>query len=574
MKINPLDFNKTNEMKFSKTEESFDNCIFYREDAENIDQIGDTLTKTTVGDKETSSDAILQNQLPQSIVSTRKDGIVIEIGDNYAGSIPNDDNGKFINTHGSYEERIDSYLKIKDKNGKEYELGLIINGNSDLIDLRRQTALLMDYLKELPSDILLKIANYDSLEANPPLTEDDPFYELYSEILGGKTEGIDFPEEEELSAVIFTSKIVLPPREFKKDFEGERKDGYKIKITNIDERTFALQVKTPNGEEHELQIRGIEAYTSDVKFYRETLPLFIKFLGELPATVLEDFVNEISVIHLNNNYGGAAGQYFRGTNEITVSFNWQMDSESRNAFAMDSFIHEIGHAIDAVSGEYATDASKDFIAQFEELKEILQNRHSDDFALNPSTMEIHRMALGEEHSFTDAQEMFAILYNKQQTGSLKHIESLEKYINAFASNSTDPEEKRAVELYRLLNENVQKIVNERRNLPKSMRCDEELANFVKSKITNDVFNNYAMLVNNNLAHYNPGLEFLDLVDMVFINNKEFTAIVKSINNVLTSEEYGDKYPSEVKEAFEKLMLKLLNIREEVKEFQQNRLSNK
>ena len=56
-----------------------------------------------------------------------------------------------------------------------------------------------------------------------------------------------------------------------------------------------------------------------------------------------------------------------------------------------------------------------------------------------------------------------------------------------------------------------------------MRCDEELANFVKSKITNDVFNNYAMLVNNNLAHYNPGLEFLDLVDMVFINNKEFTA---------------------------------------------------
>lgn len=574
MKINPLDFNKTNEIKFSKTEESFDNCIFYREDAENIDQIGDTLTKTTVGDKETSSDAILQNQLPQSVVSTRKDGIVIEIGDNYAGSIPNDDNGKFINTHGSYEERIDSYLKIKDKNGKEYELGLIINGNSDLIDLRRQTALLMDYLKELPSDILLKIANYDSLEANPPLTEDDPFYELYSEILGGKTEGIDFPEEEELSAVIFTSKIALPPREFKKDFEGERKDGYKIKITNIDERTFALQVKTPNGEEHELQIRGIEAYTSDVKFYRETLPLFTKFLAELPATVLEDFVNEISVIHLNNNYGGAAGQYFRGTNEITVSFNWQMDSESRNAFAMDSFIHEIGHAIDAVSGEYATDASKDFIAQFEELKEILQNRQSDDYALNPSTMEILQMALGEEHSFTDAQEMFAILYNKQQTGSLKHIESLEKYINAFASNSTDPEEKRAVELYRLLNENAQKIVNERRKLPKSMRCDEELANFVKSKITNDVFNNYAMLVNNNLAHYNPGLEFLDLVDMVFVNDKEFATIVKSINNVLTSEEYGDKYPSEVKEAFEKLMLKLLDIREEVKEFQQNRLSNK
>ena len=78
----------------------------------------------------------------------------------------------------------------------------------------------MDYLKELPSDILLKIANYHSLEANPPLTEDDTFYKLYSKIFSGKTEGIDFPEEEESDAVIFTSKIVLPPREFKKDFES------------------------------------------------------------------------------------------------------------------------------------------------------------------------------------------------------------------------------------------------------------------------------------------------------------------------------------------------------------------
>lgn len=557
MKIGPIDTIKLTDKTTLQCETSFNNCIF---NDTNCEKIGDQLIKSKTIYSEDKTNIINNHILPQVIKTTRKDGITIEIGDTYKGDIDNDDNGKFIEINEQFNT-INSYLEIVNTNGQKHKLSLIINGGSDLIDLRRQAQAVMEYLKELPSDILIKIAKFECLTVNPPLTKYDEFYETYLNDLNGNTEGISWGE---ISTEIFTSKVVLPPRNLNKNFEGTRDDGYNIKITDTGERTSKLHIKTPSGEEHEIQIRGIEAYTSEETYYRETLPLFTKLLQNLPQAVLEDFINEISVINLNNNYGGAAGQYFRGTNEITLSFNWQTDDEYRNNAVEETFVHEIGHAIDAASGIYATDTQKDFIAQFKEFKEIMKNFPTNEYAMDLN-YNIYKLTIGELHSFEDAQEMFAALYNKSQTGTLAHLESLEKWLDAF-KNSSAPNEKRAVELYKLLNEQVEKIIEERRSLPKTKRCDEELTNFVKTQISNEDFNNYATLVNNNLANYNPGLEYLDLIDLIFLKNDEFANTIKVLNSIINSDENSEQYSTEVKEAFEKLFIKLVEIRNNTKEY--------
>lgn len=554
MKIGPIDFDKILSSSPSLQKEEVINSIFNNE-IYNNQEIGDLLVRKT-SENYTSSPTLYEKQLPQKVSITTKDGFLIEISDSYEKNIPNDDSGEFINID---REGISQKITIKDLDGNKHQLEFSIYGYvRDLIDLRRQSLIILNYLAKLPPKELEKFFKLTYIVVYPPLSEDGCDIDgIPVEELDGKKEGLVHIDDGPTQFLnIYTSELAPLEREFRKNFELKRDDGYSIQVSDAGDKISSMLITTPAGDKHNINILG--STIDETIFYLDALPVIAKLINNLPQSVLDDVINEISNIHVDYNNRAPAGQYFKGTNDIAISFgiSYSIKTEERNNMIADTFVHELGHSIDALKGEYNSEQKKEFVAKFEEFKKLVGDVKSKEFVIVDGGLS--EMLMKDTHMLQSSQEIFAIFYNNSQTGSTNHIDSFEDLVSRYRK-SNKPEEKRAVELYDSMKKDAEKILTERRSLSKSERCNEELANFIKSKISPKDIENYK---NSFYADAERNIPELEIIDMVFMNDSDFSAMKKNWMEIL-SQEAGNIQDVEL-ESSKQLWNKIVELRNLIK----------
>lgn len=483
--------------------------------------------------------------LSQKINILRADGIELGFEDFYNGSISNDDTADYNKKHQSASF---GTFTITDKNGNTHEISYQLQDcfDKDVLDCRRTRKNIADFVANLPEDIINKLIENKVENIEFSSNYDDPFLadeNYYRNQMDADGNVIDIGYGQ---ATIISPAFATPKREYKKEQNIIRDDGYSINITDKENNSAEMTFTLPNKKQVTFNIEGTSSDKEGDKFHQFQVPKLVDMLKSLPESVLEDLSNEISGIKFLTEHSDGNGIYALGSDVISFKADYQDDTPAI------SFVHELGHAIDNQNGTMLS-KSPEFANKFKEFKTLLSKFVSVEW----------------NHAMDMPEEFFASTYAYQQLPNdntyNNWIANIDNDISEF-KNSNDPEKIKCYQLFEELKSDVSNYVNQTRNKPSQQRVDNSVATLVR-KECRELINKFKdSYVNQNMLAESVELE---LTQALSLDDNGFASHIKSWEKYANDERYNmlDQHlptPKEVQELFSELIKKALELRAKVK----------
>ena len=477
----------------------------------------------------------IPSKLGQTASVIRTDGIEIQLTDYFKEDVDNDDNAE---NKLQYQSASFGEFTIIDKNGNKHKISYSLSDgiDRDALDCRRIQRNVADFFAKLPEDVINTI-----IENNVEEIAFSSDSEIYPDEMTPKINEAINKDGYYMSEMGSFVDIICPEfspqtREYAKETNIERDDGYSIKIEDTSEISSEMIIKTPQGKNYSI---NIQSSTDDSdKYHQWQLPKIKQIMENLPSSVIEDLANEIDTIRLMNSWAHGNGVYAFGSN--TISYKADYDDNT----PIISFVHELGHAVDNQDGIMYSNLPK-FKDKFDEFKLLLKE-----------------LKISGNHATEMPEELFASLFADQQiredNPNLNHIRDLDNKLAPLKA-SDNPQAKRCLELFEELKAETKDVVRATRNKARLQRADNSIRDFVEKEFKEliDEMNQYSEVLK--LPGQSPLLEFTNTLSL---DDENFEKAVKYYEKLSSDE--STVHFEEVRNLYSKIAQKMLEARQKIK----------
>lgn len=263
-------------------------------------------------------------------------------------------------------------------------------------------------------------------------------------------------------------------------YEIKRKDGYKIKIVSVNGSQPVLQIQGKDKSVDNISISFKSVKENDIsdEVKDSRMQMLINALQELPTGVLQDLSQEVDEIRLQDYiYKSDPFIYGQSVNSL---IQLSMDADFQGEKLSDIISHEIGHAVDQESDGFFTSnvLDENWRNEYYETYNIFQGTFKNLLYNYRDSNKTARILLSHSqyNMLGDCQEDFAYRYGRIEGNSKSMSE--DDIINLITQfkNSNDKNEQYCYELFQKLDDIAQRVIEEKRQLPKEKRLRDHNVN--------------------------------------------------------------------------------------------------